>query len=572
MELQHSSHAHPLILSDQKEGEDVLLCCGCNQTVSGPNYSCTSCTYHLHQRCAELPQKIYSLFHTNHPLFLSSSEMGTHGDGVTCRLCDKSCEGFVYSCSKCGFRVDISCAFPSCLYGGNQKHQFFPLLSSSASRSEGFDYCNACGGMGSTFEFPYVCTFCQLMVHRDCLNLAPTLNILQHPHPIFHTYAVAVDPENPYRNCDICGEKIKKYTGAYHCPEPSCDFDVHVRCALQFVTHLSGLNLKPFPDVHEGKLEVEKLESKIKHFSHEHELSLVNKSSDGDEDHWNCDFCKLPILSPPFYSCKECHFLLDKGCAKLSKRIKYRGHEHPFTLQAPTIDDEVFVCLICRHYYHGYFYRCEQCDITVDAGCMKIVVDGSIQHQSHDHLLFVAKYESHVSGVGLFVGCKACGHRKNPSVMDEYLRCGSCQFDLHFSCARQPRKITNDRYDKHPLFLTYHPLDDGCDEYYCRICENTRNNDLWFYYCKECDLDAHGGCLRGQCPYLRLGGTYTLDDVHPHSLTLKEWELINWPGPPCHECHQPCYGPVYECTDPECDFIIHAFKRCSHMSQYIYGK
>ncbi|KAJ4839612.1 hypothetical protein Tsubulata_042517 [Turnera subulata] len=406
--------------------------------------------------------------------------------------------------------------------------------------------------MGSMFESPYVCKACQLIVHRDCLELPPTINILQHPHPISHTYNFPRNHQGELdRSCNICREDLKEYIGGYRCPEGSCDFDAHIHCAMQYTTQIHPGK----PDEEEGKPEDQE-KAKIKHFSHDHDLVLVSKVSIEVEDHGrNCELCNLPLLSLPFYSCTECDFLLDQACAQLKRRIKYREHEHPFTLQVPTVDqDEVFYCLSCRHYYHGFFYRCEECDITVDAGCIKILMDGYIKHQSHDHLLFVAKYNSQVRGVvGLFAGCKACGVRSNKNVMGEYLRCGTCHFNLDFTCARRPGKIINDRYDQHPFFLRYHPLDDGCEEYYCRICEETRNNDLWFYYCEKCDTEVHPGCLGGDCPNLKLGGTYTLPDVHPHSLTLQESSL-DFPAPPCHECKQPCDGAVYECTDPECLF------------------
>ena len=44
---------HPLILNEEKEyhGEGVV-CSVCKEPISGPSYSCTSCNFFLHKKCA----------------------------------------------------------------------------------------------------------------------------------------------------------------------------------------------------------------------------------------------------------------------------------------------------------------------------------------------------------------------------------------------------------------------------------------------------------------------------------------------------------------------------------------
>ncbi|KAJ4851319.1 hypothetical protein Tsubulata_029427 [Turnera subulata] len=519
--MEHSSHAHPLILNEECS-DLATLCDGCIEPIStsAPNYSCNPCNYHLRQSCAELAPKIQSLFHTKHPLIRSSSSETGDTDSITCNLCDKSCDpGFFYSCSSCYFHIHTKCAFPSCLYG-DQKHQFMPLLNTHPLGSKGFD-CNACGEIGSKHDFSYVCANCQIVVHRACSRLPLSINIRQHPHPITKTYCFLKDDvDSLLPSCGICEKNLKEYGGGYGCPEAGCNFHAHIRCALQFVT----TDHDPTPNPKTGE-EEKIMEVKVKHFSHEHDLFLTDK-------------------------------------------IAYKGHEHPLTLQSPTIEDEVFLCSICFQPNQGLFYRCDQCDITTDIRCIKLALEGSIKHESHEHPLFVAKYDPEIPSLPLFSGCKACGRRKNPNVMGEFLRCGICRFDLHFGCASLPSKVIKDRYDEHPLFLTYKPLDQGCEEYYCRICEIERNNEeQWFYYCEKCDFDAHPRCILGLCHNLKLGKTYIFQEIHPHPITLKEW--MDRPGPSCHQCHQPCDGTVYECSrSDECDFVIHAYRKCSQISGY----
>ena len=73
----HYSHRHPLILiHDFNINAAPVVCCICQTPILGlsPAYICflehTPCSFFLHQRCAESPERIINLMHPQHQLHL----------------------------------------------------------------------------------------------------------------------------------------------------------------------------------------------------------------------------------------------------------------------------------------------------------------------------------------------------------------------------------------------------------------------------------------------------------------------------------------------------------------------
>jgi hypothetical protein len=65
MEVEHFSHPdHPLILINKvlEYSCELVICSGCEGPIWGPCYSCTSCYFFLHKKCAELPREIKRAF------------------------------------------------------------------------------------------------------------------------------------------------------------------------------------------------------------------------------------------------------------------------------------------------------------------------------------------------------------------------------------------------------------------------------------------------------------------------------------------------------------------------------
>ncbi|KAF3498559.1 hypothetical protein DY000_02053986 [Brassica cretica] len=126
----------------------------------------------------------------------------------------------------------------------------------------------------------------------------------------------------------------------------------------------------------------------------------------------------------------------------------------------------------------------------------------SVRHPSHNHPLrvFKAQNEDEIicSGCELDLTgqafkctkqsyeCDACGEYGSGFTYN----CSVCKYDVHVGCAFIPETV--DREDhKHPLTLLYKiPCEDG-KMYVCDVCEEEVSENLWTYYCKECDYGTH---------------------------------------------------------------------------------
>uniref|UniRef100_A0A6N2N5P2 DC1 domain-containing protein n=1 Tax=Salix viminalis TaxID=40686 RepID=A0A6N2N5P2_SALVM len=372
--------------------------------------------------------------------------------------------------------------------------------------------CNACGTDGD--DSPFVCTVCQLIVHKTCISFPRSIKLRIHQHPrIIHTYHLQqCNSRNKY--CGICRDGVDTNYGVYYCQD--CDFVAHVNCGIKYrqsntesdedersITMNDEFIESSFDIIREIKHGDERIIAEIKHFSHQHNLIL----SDEFSNDLKCDGCMLPICTP-FYSCTGCNFSLDKACIRLPRRNFWQYHGHPLILILNTREKYPFQCAVY-----------------------------SIEHSGHEHPLYLAVESENRH-------CSGCG------VSAEYgtFRCVDCDFNLDFKCATLPDKARH-RYDKHPLFLTY--IDPNDYQYVCQICEKERDPKLWFYRCEKCDFDANPECVLGKYPFIKLGDSYIFDN-QPHPLVLVE-KIEDYPA--CHDCGKPCDGLALECH--RCNFIIH---------------
>jgi hypothetical protein len=99
-QIQHFSHQHDLILSNEELTKDEL-CDGCMELISTPFYSCTQCNFFLHVRCAQLPRNKRHLLH-QHQLTLTSQGPFL-GKLFSCDACERPNGGFNYRCDMCRF-------------------------------------------------------------------------------------------------------------------------------------------------------------------------------------------------------------------------------------------------------------------------------------------------------------------------------------------------------------------------------------------------------------------------------------------------------------------------------------
>ncbi|GLT64576.1 hypothetical protein SLA2020_370610 [Shorea laevis] len=490
------SDKHHLISMKEidNNGENKVVCSVCEEPVScllgnnGPTiYKCSipHCSFLLHQPCSELP------YDTIHPLHLSDHNLHlippTESQFI-CAACGKLfSRRFYYYCINCyrlncNYRLHITCAshWQNITANNCNPHAFTPI------RGRIEFTCETCGVKSN--DFACHCSNCLILIHSDCAKFLGTIKIRGHGHSLTCTFSLS---QGKKHKCEVCYEEVDTKYAAYCCDDHECDYIAHLRCAywirkesetsdsLDYATHLVEGN-----DLKEDEKAVPQ---EIQHLSHpQHKLVLKNEEL---QDVKSCEGCMQFIVLPPFYCCVQCNFSLHIRCTKLPKEVmRPLHHKHPLTLQNVDHSSIVrsFWCQACYQRRSGFNYRCvkDSCPYAIfDAQC--ILIPEAFKHKGHQHYLLLGKfYQSE---------CNACGQRPNQAWTFD---CTTCGFRLCIKCAILPL-VTRHRYDTHLLYLSYAAEDDS-REYYCQICEEKRDEKLWFYYCKDCDFAAHPRCILGK--------------------------------------------------------------------------
>lgn len=515
-------HKHPLMLIEQLEVylQKQEVCSGCEKLVRGPGYICYQCEFYLHQSCSAIPQKIQSPLHPSHSLVL----LITHEADICCYACGKLCNKcFVYHCSNCNFNLDIQCASQWQTNANDcRQHSFGPILQPIQFT------CEACGE--ECKDKAHLCGTCQLLVDPECARRPRTIKTIIHDHKLRLIYS-SHQVEKPDDICKLCRQTVNSKYAAYYCQD--CSYVAHLKCASLIEEKINWplLNLDEEIIGTWGKTEIFR-------FYHKHKLFLVDE--DIGELRYNklCDGCML-LISAPFYRCVQCDFFLHERCAKLQKIQRHRLHQHLLTLvsNAPS-KDGVFKCNACHCYRHGFFYRCDECNYNLDIQCF--TTPETLTHKGHQHTLSIPTSSNEK--------CSACGFQS--SNCSFFCTHSNCKFTLCFKCATLPL-VARHSNDTHDLNLTYSTVEDDFEEYYCLICEEKRDRNHWFYYCKKCDFPCHPNCIVDKYRYIKFGKTYK-DEVHPHPLTIVQKTRRS---SPCDSCGKPFDGVALECT--QCKINIH---------------
>ncbi|KAL4272808.1 hypothetical protein GQ457_13G025790 [Hibiscus cannabinus] len=531
---------HPLMLQFSVEH---FLCKTCHRKLPtyGFSYSCSPCKFAIHVTCAELTPILDLPCHRKHSLVLDFKKR------PSCKACQETQQNkFVYCCSSCNFSLHFECASPPLTIEEKNHEHPFTLFWRQASF-----ICDACGLEGKSVS--YICSTCNIVVHKQCIPLPPIIAIPRHKHPIFHKYFLR---GRDFRNsdCEICYNEVKIEHGSYSCS--NCKFIVHVKCALEKKGWYKVIEANDI----DGKLPddstmvprrsinpiicIEKNEdgemTVIKHFSHAHnlilEVNLMEEHGDGANlMEKYCDGCVLPV-SNPFYHCSQCDFFLHKRCARLpiKKQLWFHICQRFLTL----VVDHIFRCGLCQSECNGFSYRCEKCDIHYCLHCA--TRSYTIRHPGHKHPLY---YDRNHEG-----RCDACNVKRRG-----LFKCKRCSFNLHIQCLRQPLTAWHG-YDEHLLALTYKEASTYSKYLYCDICEEKRNSSHWFYRCETCDVSAHPDCVLGRYPFLKPGSIYEELEDHPHPLTFVK---KTYSCPRCHKCGKPCRDLALDCADSACDYVVH---------------
>ncbi|XP_052188590.1 uncharacterized protein LOC127798971 [Diospyros lotus] len=222
-QLEHFSHQHPLVLSDDHE-KARLVCRGCWGEIKGLAYICTQCNLFLHRWCAELPPTIRHPIHREHALTLLKEPQRSYD---ACKACDRPCDGFTFSCKQCGFDLHAMCAsIPSIIRNGIHQH---PLI---LSRKLPYSVtCNACGNTETSSGTFFGCEMCNLELDFACALLPHKIRHRCHVDPLALTHVpVPAEDESNEFYCDACEERRDPTHWVYHCAD--CDYSAHTSCVV----------------------------------------------------------------------------------------------------------------------------------------------------------------------------------------------------------------------------------------------------------------------------------------------------------------------------------------------------
>lgn len=314
------------------------------------------------------------------------------------------------------------------------------------------------------------------------------------------------------------------------------------------------------------------VKGKYKLHNPDHQLRLIspslhdqeeNDNSDNDDDvDLNCGLksklvcggCTGPISSSNKYvSCGECNYDVHLTCFQLPVELpSHPFHQQPhhiLTLQTPPKLDSVF-CNICRFYTNGLFYGCTKCDFKVDIKCVSL--PDTIKHEVHPrhHLKLQTEEMTRYSYIR---PCRAC----NWSTWDRAsYKCDVCHIMFHAECALLPKQVSNRRWDKHLLLLTYNASANHPSKFYCEVCERNMNPKWWMYHCRECDVSIHTKCLpttSGEYRNVKFGQRYDLGKFHQHPVVHQLTNRLR-----CNVCcKRKVYGTLgFQCASDKCDFFM----------------
>ncbi|PWA68185.1 C1-like protein [Artemisia annua] len=590
-EINHFSHErHPLKLINGVILFGVGKCFACVKPISPSDsaYGCIQCLFFLHKSCAELPLTINtsSIYQPLKLINMRKTRFSTFLCGV-CSLqqpvrLQRLAHGLCYS-SYDG--PDIFAACINCCVGEFSqkaeadaikkeamvkiKHEGHPGHTLTLQLRPASFRCDACHTKDDDGLF-YQCDSCDFWIHKTCTSLASTLDLPHHPnHPLVLVYSL---PENFYKYanyCEFCKIYIRRNEWLYHCA--NCRYFAHIKCALNASPpstprdhpSTSGSNEHdllhfPMPDVFRDPLKLLHLdelslddndELEIKHWSHHHPLILnvepqhnnMPSTSDSIEV---CYGCIRPI-SFPYYSCKDgCSFTLHKYCAQLPLTLKHQLHpDHSLDLVDTSGHEYFYECTGCYSYGNTFVYRCETCGFHFCVNCAYL--PNIIKHKTHNHPL--------IQVIDPQPLCKACA-KWSPGIS---YACEACEFQLDMHCSMRLPQSLHHRYCKgHEVPLTYPPIENHPEDFYCDICEEEMHPKQPLYYFHKYKCSFHPCCISRRDFYENIWkeGTITVS-YHKHPLTYVRRKKS--PQYVCSTCNQDINGySVLECRAKLCNFNI----------------
>lgn len=199
----------------------------------------------------------------------------------------------------------------------------------------------------------YSCTFekCENFVHKSCTELPQKI---EHP---FHTpHSLILRVSKPL-SCRSCHKKNCRLV--FSCLKDGCNFNLGIECAS--------------------------LETIVEGQSHDHFLSLVEKSSCEIQ----CDACqksyengfKVVLIEVNhtrsiLFRCMDCVFNFHFLCGPLPSTIKYAYYIHPLILSNSLVfqdDSDEYYCDVCEEERDAQSFRvyyCAECKYVARIHCL----------------------------------------------------------------------------------------------------------------------------------------------------------------------------------------------------------
>ncbi|KAJ0440624.1 putative chromatin regulator PHD family [Helianthus annuus] len=295
-----------------------------------------------------------------------------------------------------------------------------------------------------------------------------------------------------------------------------------------------------------------------------------------------CDGCVRPITSGPIYVCDnegECNFVLHEWCSRLPAELKdHPAHQqHTLILRSKAPSHKffgVFQCDICELPCNGFAYCCMDCNnFIIDVHCAFLPKE--ITHTIHLNHLLSPVYHKYLDDP-----CRMCRYWY-PSISFD---CHTCNdFRLHPWCALFIPETTRNKCDKHPMKLSYVPIENHKSDYFCEVCEEELNPEMPFYHCHDCMQSMHTACAPSILQYetydfdgrgvyefvnVKFGARYENTKVHPHPLSFVQG--VEDDGQCARkDCvyrfqqHNLQFRMIFKCLD--CKFAVH-YECCERMS------
>ncbi|XP_047959651.1 uncharacterized protein LOC125204921 [Salvia hispanica] len=312
----HHQHQLTLVSSgdrsqEEEEEEDEenygvrweLICDGCITPISSSYYymSCGECRYNLHIACFNLPPQLSSLppHHQrddHHLLLQSCDKLLQPWNRQYCSVCYYDINGLFYGCGECGFKVDIKCAcMPyTILHAAHPQH----LLNHVARDDLWSDrdnslrlLCASCDAYAFYYDCYRCCnSSCDFIVHLRCALLPASVSSRRWDsrHPLLLMYDATLNRPGDFY-CDQCETQMNPRSWMYRCR--ACDVSFHPKC---FPTTSGGYrNIKLGQECH------------VNAETHPHTLTFQLLTTKR-----RCDICRSDKYEQQGFYCALCNFFI----------------------------------------------------------------------------------------------------------------------------------------------------------------------------------------------------------------------------------------------------------------------